>query len=68
MRIRNRSLESLHIFWGKIVIDEALPFLENGQLLGVSTGKNHVLWPALLEKAVRAPFYYVDAFKVDNSI
>ncbi|KIJ25538.1 hypothetical protein M422DRAFT_273503 [Sphaerobolus stellatus SS14] len=33
------------------VIDETLPFLEDGQLLGVSTGQNNILWPALLEKA-----------------
>ncbi|KAF8523246.1 cysteine proteinase [Gautieria morchelliformis] len=36
---------------GSTVIDDALPFLETGQLLGVSTGKKHVLWPPLIEKA-----------------
>ncbi|KAF8589518.1 cysteine proteinase [Ramaria rubella] len=37
--------------WRKTVIDETLPFLETGQLLGVSTGQKQVIWPPLIEKA-----------------
>ena len=34
-----------------------LPFLATGQLFGVSTGKKHVLWPPLIEKAVSGHGY-----------
>lgn len=37
------------------VIDDSLPFLPNGQLVGVFTGGNQILWPPLIEKAVSCP-------------
>jgi len=36
------------------VIDDTLPVSPNGDVLGLSTGSSHALWPRLLEKAVSA--------------
>lgn len=59
-----RLVRTLPIFTGRLqrttlthlpflqVIDDSLPFLPNGQLVGVFTGGNQILWPPLIEKAV----------------
>lgn len=44
------------------MIDDSLPFSSHGQLIGLSTGRNQILWPPLIEKAVGCLVIVVKCF------
>ncbi|GJJ08430.1 hypothetical protein Clacol_002646 [Clathrus columnatus] len=46
----SKSFEQLSLA-DALLIDDTLPFFEDKQFVGVSTGRNQALWPPLIEKA-----------------